>query len=147
MRRFADKLAVIKISLNPPSPPLITESECPTPVAAGDIIPGFGDFLLPVINGNNLLQVPKSDTDEIERQCSPPPRRCSQTSTFSDNSSVSISLNASYQNLLSPGVQNSNRGRSASHRYSEGSDTPPNEFLFVVQRPLSAQVKLIGINS
>lgn len=135
MRRFADKLSVIKISFDPPSPPpIIAESECPTPTAAGDIIPYFGDFYTTIEN-TNLLQVPKIEPDEIERQSSPPPRRCSQTSTFSD--SVSISLTSSYQNLLSPSA---NRGRSASHCFSEESGTPPNEFLFVIQRPLSAQV-------
>jgi|UniRef100_A0AC35F4Z8 hypothetical protein len=151
MRRFADKLAVIRISLDPPSPPLIfTESECPTPAAAGDIIPTFNEFSFPIEN-TKFLTVPKYERDECERLTSPPPRRCSQTSTLSDNSSITISLATSYQNLLSPSYLgcsntgnnnniNKQRDRSTSYCYSEDSVTPPSEFLFV-PRPHSAQVR------
>lgn len=149
MRRFADKLAIIKISLDPPSPPLIiAESECPTPAAAGDIIPTFNEFTFTIEN-TNFLTVPKLEKDDCERQSSPPPRRTSNVSTLSDNSSVTISLATSYQNLLSPShyfIDNTNRrrDRSASHCFSEDSGTPPNEFLFV-PRPHSAQVRLIQL--
>uniref|UniRef100_A0A914YMC7 Uncharacterized protein n=1 Tax=Panagrolaimus superbus TaxID=310955 RepID=A0A914YMC7_9BILA len=151
MRRFADKLAVIQISLDPPSPPLIIqsmESECSTPAAAGDIIPTFNEFSFPISN-SNFLTVPKCERDECERESSPPPRRCSQGSTLSDNSSITISLATSYQNLLSPSylgysnnnnINNKQRDRSTSYCYSEDSATPPSEFLFV-PRPHSAQKK------
>ncbi|CAB3406908.1 unnamed protein product [Caenorhabditis bovis] len=115
MRRFADQLAQIRISLDPPSPPFLS----PSPL--GDI------HQLPPMN---YLQVPGETNAETSAAfpfpsralASPPPdRRTSFASTMSDtNSSVTIPMSVSYQNLLSP--------MWSTVKYcSDDNETPPNE--------------------
>ncbi|KAL3090393.1 hypothetical protein niasHS_006845 [Heterodera schachtii] len=154
MRRFAERLAVIQISLDPPSPPEFALQSPPD-----DPPPSFHPFWLSPayeshfrpIEDSLLLQVPKvndcEDAPNPFRQCSPPPRRCSFASTLSESSS--ISLNTSYQSLLfSPsGVDQTphlaqrcpyghsrRRSRSSTHCSEGEADTPPlptNEAEFV----------------
>jgi hypothetical protein len=140
MRRLASHLSVIRISLNPPSPPPpMYEEQSPSPSFTLAVpAPWLQDH---PIENSRLLQVPRGDQlcDEVPRQCSPPPRRCSYASTLSENSS--LSLNTSYQNLLSPfPVTNNNASRSSTHSYSDDNETPPNEFLYIISRPYSGQV-------
>lgn len=143
IRRLAEHLSVIRISLDPPSPPPF-ESCLQSPTPTSEIPPGWKHFEHQNIESANLLQIPKTETmpDDMPRS-SPPPRRCSYASTYSENSS--ISLNASYQNLLSPSGYFTRRSQSRStnssnHSYSDDNETPPNEFVFLVPRPHSAQV-------
>lgn len=146
MRRLADQLSVIRISLDPPSPPPF-ESCLQSPTPTSEIPPSWKHF---EYQSANLLQVPKTETQPDDQpRTSPPPRRCSYASTLSENSSVSFSLNASYQNLLSPSGYFTRRSQSRStnssnHSYSDDNETPPNEFVFLVPRPHSAQVKRIA---
>uniref|UniRef100_A0A1I8BAJ9 Uncharacterized protein n=1 Tax=Meloidogyne hapla TaxID=6305 RepID=A0A1I8BAJ9_MELHA len=87
MRRFAERLAVIQISLDPPSPPEFAlqspdenQQRAPVPFWAQ---PGYENYFRP-IEDSLLLQVPRLlDQDDADpmRECSPPPRRCSYAST------------------------------------------------------------------
>uniref|UniRef100_A0A914HA79 non-specific serine/threonine protein kinase n=1 Tax=Globodera rostochiensis TaxID=31243 RepID=A0A914HA79_GLORO len=153
MRRFAERLAVIQISLDPPSPPEFAlqspPDEPPPSYNPFWMSPAYENYFRP-IEDSLLLQVPRvsdgEDAADLLRQCSPPPRRCSYASTLSENSS-SISLNTSYQSLLfSPSgtdqpqhTQRSHgysreRSRSSTHCSEGESDTPPlptNEVQFV----------------
>ena len=146
MRRLAEHLSVIRISLDPPSPPAF-ESCLQSPTPTSEIPPSWKHFEQQNIEISNLLQVPRAEAtpEDIPRN-SPPPRRCSNASNFSENSSMSLSLNASYQNLLSPSGYFTRRSQSrgtysSNHSYSDDNETPPNEFVFLISRPLSAQVK------
>uniref|UniRef100_A0A915MCA7 Uncharacterized protein n=1 Tax=Meloidogyne javanica TaxID=6303 RepID=A0A915MCA7_MELJA len=90
MRRFAERLAVIQISLDPPSPPEFAlqspdenSGRAPVPFWAQ---PGYENYFRP-IEDSLLLQVPRVlDQDDADpmRECSPPPRRCSYASTGQD---------------------------------------------------------------
>lgn len=156
MRRLASKLSVIQISLDPPSPPRIA--------SLGDFVDFYPDHIhhenlymekFHRVDDAFLLQVPRgsiggmSDWDlgsqDLPRQCSPPPRRSSYTSTMTNSStneecgpnSSLFSLTNSYQSLLlSPlsGVSNAEGGilqrqrSSASSSYSR-ENTPP-EFVY-----------------
>lgn len=97
--------------------------------------------LVPVYRKSySYLKVPqRSDMmPEDARLFSPPPRRCSNFSAYSENSTISDS------NLLSPAMYSnstrSNSFASASYSYSDDNETPPNEFLSVL-RPHSTQVE------
>lgn len=135
MKRLASQLAVIHISLDPPSPPPLepnyTNSKLSVDYSKDNYISSFTwqyDYGHR-IDDSRLLQVPGSSDlldDGIPRQCSPPPRRFSYASTTSENSSTSP--NASYQNLLSPFIYSidSMMDRQTSHSVgSDDSETPP----------------------
>ncbi|KAH7704802.1 hypothetical protein AAVH_28003 [Aphelenchoides avenae] len=138
MRRLAEHLSVIRISLNPPSPPPSPPLQ-PSPSPSSKL-PASWLHEYP-ISSSRLLQVPRVDPtpDEVPRQCSPPPRRCSYASTTSENSSAS--MNASYQNLLSPfiSLHRSTSRSSSAHSYSDDNETPPNEMLYLLHRAYSSQ--------
>lgn len=140
IRRLASHLSVIQISLNPPSPP---ESQFYSPAEQDEkYSPWFSfephrqQFFRP-IDDAFLLQVPRlsdlgddGDSSAMVDRSSPPPRRCSYASTYSENSSVS--LNTSYQSLLFAPHSPTSRSRTQSYSYSDDNDTPPtNESAFV----------------
>ncbi|KAI1715797.1 hypothetical protein Ddc_10865 [Ditylenchus destructor] len=170
--RIGSQLALIQISLDPPSPPnepIFDETLDDSPQSKGPyderkestssgyelppLPPGGGgpnsgsnyywpgiDYPFPAIESSRLLQVPKGELMDVEmpRQCSPPPRRCSNvsnisnisyTSTTSERSDLSsMSLTGSYQNLLSPyGLRFGSRSSTQSYSADE-CDTPP-EFI------------------
>uniref|UniRef100_A0A8R1IX64 Uncharacterized protein n=1 Tax=Caenorhabditis japonica TaxID=281687 RepID=A0A8R1IX64_CAEJA len=124
LKRFAEQLSHIRISLDPPSPPFLS----PSPL---------GDIRENEEKRMHYLQVPGSEMDEVAPESptgeflftglsrcisSPPPdRRTSFASTMSDtNSSITIPMSSSYQNLLSP--------MWSTMKYSsDDNETPPNE--------------------
>ncbi|KAI6206590.1 Non-specific serine/threonine protein kinase [Aphelenchoides besseyi] len=110
MRRLASHLSVIKILLNPPSPP---DSEPDSPEIA--ISPNCN-------KPAGFLTVPRIDPQQDDfplRQCSPPPRRCSNSSAYSEQSTIS-----SISNQLSPAVYETRSNSFASE---------DNEFLSVLR--------------
>lgn len=157
MKRLASQLAIIHISLDPPSPPPskpdYTDSELSIDYGENYVPPFYWQYdCSHRINNSHLLQVPGSNDlldDGMPRQHSPPPRRCSYASTTSENSS--ISLNASYQNLLSPFMYNLRItpnnviDRQTSHSItSDDSETPPPMLGF--QRNSSSNIRNFDIS-
>ncbi|CAI2350338.1 unnamed protein product [Caenorhabditis sp. 36 PRJEB53466] len=128
LKRFSEQLSHIRISLDPPSPPFLS----PSPL--GDIRENEEPRM-------HYLQVPGGQIDENSPEVStgggggafqfgspfrcisspPPDRRTSFASTMSDtNSSITIPMSSSYQNLLSPMW-------STAKYASDDNETPPNE--------------------
>ncbi|PIC34414.1 hypothetical protein B9Z55_014074 [Caenorhabditis nigoni] len=127
LKRLSEQLSHIRISLDPPSPPFLS----PSPL--GDIreneeprmhylqVPGGGsDENSPEFRGGGAFLFGNSFASRF--LSSPPPdRRTSFASTMSDtNSSITIPMSSSYQNLLSP--------MWSTMKYSsDDNETPPNE--------------------
>ncbi|CCG28214.1 non-specific serine/threonine protein kinase [Caenorhabditis elegans] len=127
LKRLSEQLSQIRISLDPPSPPFLS----PSPL---------GDYRVNDEPRMHYLQVPGGQADDNSPEfrgggaflfgnnlpsrflSSPPPdRRTSFASTMSDtNSSITIPMSSSYQNLLSP--------MWSTMKYSsDDNETPPNE--------------------
>lgn len=165
MRKLASHLSVIRILLNPPSPPSSEPDSPDIPISPNCNRRNTGISLCSVTsppyldappnhlsttanayhqgssNSGCFLQVPQrlDMMPEDQRIFSPPPRRCSNSSAYSEHSTISDS------NLLSPAMYSnstrSNSFASASYSYSDDNETPPNEFLNVpFMRPHSTQV-------
>lgn len=161
IRRLASHLPVIRILLNPPSPPSSgPDSPSDIPISSNCNRKGTGmsigsvaspPYLSvppnqtgPSMNVGCFLQVPQRPDmlPEDIRLFSPPPRRCSNVSAYSEEYSTTGSI-ISDSNLLSPAIYpNSTRSNSfASASYSDDNETPPNEYLNVTfLRPRSTQV-------
>ncbi|KAI6227537.1 Non-specific serine/threonine protein kinase [Aphelenchoides fujianensis] len=174
MRRLASHLSVIRILLNPPSPPSSEPDSPDLPISPHrnrrrSEEPADGEnsrahspptFTLAACSGgdgggkqaglsaNCFLQVPRCDPmpEDIPRLCSPPPRRCSNSSAYSEQSTTSSMT--SYPNMLSPAMYaNSTRSNSFASYSEDDNETPPNELLGAgLLRPHSTQSTPAGGN-